>query len=156
MVRALIYILTIFISIAQTFAVTTITFESDYGIKNVLLSVFLIALFFFWIFIYRFTEPLEFNRKNLLKSITNFGTKFMCWIWFLSILYTFQAVLLISSSDTFLTDKFDLLYGTFYLSIIVFGVLGLFNSIKLYNKMTSTDKYLKEFIYEVKTGGRNK
>lgn len=154
MVKALVYILAILISITSSFAVTTITFESDYGIKNIILAVFLIVLFLFWLFIYRFTEPLEFNRQNLLKSATNFGTKMMCWIWFLSILYVFQSVMFISSSDSFLTDKLDLLYSVFYLSLMIFGVLGLFNSIKIYNKMTNTDKYMKEFIYEIKTGGK--
>lgn len=154
MVKALSLIIALAISMTQTFAATTITFESDYGVKNVLLFIFLVALFLFWLFIYRMTEPLEFNRNNLLKSITNFGVKFNCWIWFISILYVFQSVLFISSSETFLTDKLDLLYSIFFLSLILFGILGLFNSIKLYNKMTGTAQFVKEFIYEIKSGGK--
>ena len=154
MAKAILYILAILISFTSSFATTTITFESDYNIKNIILAVFLVVLFLFWLFVYRFTEPLEFNRQNILKSATNFGMKMMCWIWFLSILYVFQAVLLISSSDSFLTDKLDLLYSVFYLSLLVFGILGVLNSVKIYNKMTNTDKYVKEFIYEIKTGGR--
>lgn len=146
--------ITFLISVMQTYAVTTITFESDYGIKNVILFIFLVALFAFWFFVYRHTQPLEFDRRQLLKSVTNTGTKIMCWIWFLAILYTSQAVLFISSNDSFLTDKLDLLYGTFYLSIIIFGFLGLLNSVKIYNKMTNTTQYFKEFVYEIKTGGR--
>lgn len=135
--------------------VTTITITSDYGINNFILGFFLIALFLFWLWIYlKFTETLEFNRTDLLKSITNFGIKFVCWVWFIAILYTFQAVLFISSGKTFLTDKLDLLYGVFYLSLIIFGILGVFNSVKLYNKMTKTDKFIKEFIYEIKSGGK--
>ena len=154
MVKRLIQILLLLMLSTSTYATTTITFESDYGIKNIILFVFLVALFFFWIFIYRLTEPLEFNRSTILKSITNFGTKFMCWVWFISILYVFQSVLFISSSTTFLTDKLDLIYSVFYLSLVVFGILGLFNSVKLYNKMTGTDNFFREFIYEIKTGGR--
>lgn len=154
MAKGLIYILAIFLSIAQTFATTTITFESDFGVKNFILYSFLVTLFLFWMFIYRFTDPLEFNKRNLLKSITNFATKSMCWIWFISILYVFQSILFISSGETFLTDKLDLLYSVFYLSIIIFGILGLFNSVKLYNKMSGTSEFFREFIYEIKSGGR--
>jgi len=154
MAKGLIYILVILLSITQTFATTIVTFESDYSIKNIILFLFLVTLFIFWLFIYRFTEPLEFNKRNILKSVTNFTTKFMCWIWFLSILYVFQAVMFISSGDTFLTDKLDLLYSVFYLSLIIFGVLGLFNSIKIYNKMSGTSEFFREFIYEIKSGGR--
>lgn len=154
MVRVLSLLIAILISVTSTFATTTISFESDYGIKNVLLFAFLVALFLFWFFIYRMTEPLEFNKDNLLKSITNLVIKLNCWIWFLSILFVFQSVMFISSNESFLTDKLDLLYSVFYLSLILFGVIGLFNSVKLYNKMTNTTQFFKEFIYEIKSGGR--
>lgn len=154
MVKNLIYILAILFSISTSFAVTTITFESDYSIKNIILAIFLIVLFLFWLFIYRFTSPLEFNRSNLLGSITNFVVKSVCWIWFISLVYTFQSVVFISTSETYLTDKLDLLYSVIYLSIILLGIIGLFNSVKLYNKMSGTSNFFREFIYEIKSGGR--
>lgn len=154
MVKGLSLIIAFFISIMQTFATTTITYESDYGIKNVLLFIFLVALFIFWIFIYRFTEPLEYNKNNLLKSVTNFGVKVVCWIWFIALAVVFQSVLFISSGDTFLTDKLDLLYSVIYLSMIILGILGILNSVKLYNKMTGTSEFMKEFVYQIKTGGK--
>jgi len=154
MAKVSIYILAILLSIAEIFAATIITFESDYGVKNIILFIFLLTIFIFWVFIYRFTEPIEFDKKSPLKSITNLITKFMCWIWFLTLLYTFQAVMFISSASSFLTDKLDLLYGLLYLSLIIFGILGLFNSIKLYNKMSGTSEFFKEFIWDIKSGGK--
>lgn len=154
MIKKLIFILVIVLNIFQIFASTIITFESDFGVKNFILYIFLVTLFLFWMFIYRFTTPLEFNKRNLIKSTTNFSIKIMCWVWFISLVYVFQSILFISSGDTFLTDKLDLLYSVFYLTLIVFGILGLFNSVKLYNKMSGTTEFFKEFIFEVKSGGR--
>ena len=155
MVSRLLYILLTFLTLlSSSFATTTITFESDYGIKNILLVVFLVILFIFWVFIYRFTEELKFDRNNLLKSITNFGVKFLCWIWFIALFYMFQGVLFISSADDFLTNKLDLVYSLFYFTLIIGGILGLFNSVKLYNKMTGTTEFMREFVYEIKTGGK--
>lgn len=84
MVSRLIYLILFALTlISSSYAATTITFESDYGIKNILLFIFLVIVFLFWVFIYSFTDELKFDRKNLLTSITNFGFKFLSWIWFL-------------------------------------------------------------------------
>jgi len=148
----MVFILLTFVS--SSYAVTTVTFESDYGIKNILLLLFLIVIFLFWIFVYRFTEELNFDRSNLLGSITNLIIKFMCWLWFLMSFYMFQSIMFISSDPDFLLNKLDLVYSLFYLSLIIFGILGLFNSVKLYNKMTGTTEFFREFVYEIKTGGK--
>jgi len=155
MMQKLIYILFLTITfISSSYAATTITFESDYGIKNLLLALFLIIVFCFWVFIYRFTEELKFDRQNLLKSVTNFGIRILSWIWFIAIFYMFQSVLFISSSEDFLLNKLDMIYSLLYFTLIISGILGLFNSVKLYNKMTGTTEFVKEFIYEIRTGGK--
>jgi len=155
MVKRFIQLLLILITfISSSYAVTTITFESDYGIKNILLFIFLIVIFIFWYFIYNLTEEIKFDKKNLLKSITNFSIRMLCWVWFIALLYIFQSVLFISSAEDFLTNKLDLYYSLFYITLIITGVLGLFNSFKLYNKMTGTTEFFREFVYEIKTGGK--
>ena len=155
MVKKLIQLLFILITlISSSYAVTTITYESDYGVKNILLFIFLVVMFLFWLFIYNFTEEITFDKRNLLKSITNFGFKVLCWVWFIALFYMTQSILFISSADDFLLNKLDLVYGLFYITLIIMGVLGLFNSFKLYNKMTGTTEFFREFVYEIKTGGR--
>lgn len=155
MVQRLIYLILFALTlVSSSYATTTITFESDYGIKNILLFIFLVVVFLFWVFIYRFTDELKFDRKNLLKSMTNFGFIFLSWIWFITIFYMFQGILFISSADDFLLNKLDLIYSLFFFTLIISGILGLFNSVKLYNKMTGTTEFFKEFVYEIRTGGK--
>lgn len=155
MMKTLTYILALFISIMPSYATTTITYTSDYGINNIILFIFLVTVFFFWIWIFvKFTEPLEYNKMNILKSLTNIIIKFICWIWYIALLYVFQGVLFISSGDSFLTDKLDLLYGLIILTVVILGVVALFNGIKLSNKMIGVTEFFREFVYELKTGGR--
>lgn len=146
--------LVLLVSMVNSVFSATITYTAKYGTKNYLLLLFLVILFIVWFLIYKTTKPIELNKDDILGSLTNLIIKAFSFIWFISIIMIFQAVLFVSSSETFLTDKLDLIYGLAILTAIVFGIVGVFNSIKLYNRMTGHTKFFKEFVYEIKTGGR--
>lgn len=54
----------------------------------------------------------------------------------------------------FLSDKIDLLYNLLIMTMIIMSFVGFFHILKLFNKMTGLTETLKEFVYEIKTGGR--
>lgn len=133
-----------------------VTIESNYGTNNFLLMAYLLCIFIFWVWVYfYFTKEFYFDKRDLLNSISNTTIKFLCWFWFLALFYVFfNSVLLISSGDTFLTDKVDLLYNLLIVTMIIMSVIGIFYLFKLFNKMTGLTDTIEEFIYEIRTGGR--
>jgi hypothetical protein len=154
-IKRLLLTLTLFFGLLNIVsAVTTISIVSDYGTKNYLLALYCVLVFIFWTVIHKFTPDFEFDKNNLVTSVTGILSKITCWIWFIGIFYILQGVLMISSNSLFLDGKLTLFYSMIYISILLFSVILVLNTVKLFKKLSGVENFFKELSYEIKTGGR--
>jgi len=148
------YILSFITSITSVYSSSITISTIDYGLENILIGIFCILAFLFWMFVYSFAGKFEFDKKNLVKSITNIGVKFVSWVWFVSLFFLSLSIILISGGENFLDDKLEIIWSLGILTIIIFGMLGFMNGIKFFNKISGVENFMKEFLYEIKTGGK--
>ena len=152
--KILVTLLTLITSFNLVSAVTTITLVSDYGAKNYLLALYCVLVFIFWIVVYNFTPDFEFSKDNLVKSITGILSKSVCWIWFLGLFYILKSILFVSTNVNFLEGKLVMFNSMFYITILLFGFVGIINALKFFKNISGVENFFKELNYEIKTGGK--
>lgn len=128
----------------------TITYSSNYGLENILFTIYLLFNLGLWYYIYRQTKPVKINENNLLSTSMNATFRFLSYAWFFIIVYMSKGIILISSSAEYLDDKLFVFNLGYYITFFLVGIFVLLVLIKHGSKISGLTDFIERFIYELK------
>lgn len=134
--------------------VTEINILSISGIENIILMCYYICLFLFWLFVFKNMPEFKFDKENLVDTGLVGLIRLNCLIWFSAIFYLFSGVLLASTSETYLESKLVMTNILVSFSLFSIGIPLALYLLKKFNRFSGFEAYLKDVVYEIKTGGK--
>ncbi|MFW6129948.1 MAG: hypothetical protein ACOC56_02115 [Atribacterota bacterium] len=130
--------------------VQEIVITSDYGIANFIYGFYLLVHFFLWLFILSKTKPMSFEFRKMFNSLSNLILRILSYAWLFVIFYMGRGILMISSSESFMSDKL-FIFNIMYFITLFFAVLFLLIVfIKYYGKISGVTDFLRKVVYEVR------
>ena len=149
--RFSIVLFSLLLSISSVSA-TTFTKTANYGLENILYTIFLFFHSIVWFYIFLKTKPFEIKSGRYLYSFINGSARFMSCLWLFTIFYMSKGIILISSSPTFLEDKLFIFNVLYFITFVLLSLIIIFVLIKHSAKISGLSDFLSSLMYEVKYG----